>query len=419
MMHTTNVLSVKDCPIRMYDRLLLVVGNHGAGKTQFLLELSNHQYQLHSDVAYQPLCCLIHHSTDTVQWVLNQVFNDETQWEKEYQKFLYTHFDQEEVSWILQKAGTVSDFLDTSIVQNLPIQRWILMRMLLEITNLQPLMIIMDEPELFAHPQLVREFCVLLNQLRQQGHMIIVATNSETVVADLFEDIEQVVRLEKGKMIQANAQEIEQKIWKFYHQDTMLERRFSEAKQVDVGLNNVLENYIRIYLSSVFRNSMFTMMHSDYVLLGEGSSEDILFDYIDQILHPEWVRKYRVKYTGCLGKSTMPFYFIFLNALGIGTVCIHDYDNDTNPVHVAYAKAFQTYEKENPSLFKRLILNPDLEHVLQICPDYKLLPMEKPINVFQETFVTNHVKDKVEELTNLMKIMIEEMKDEEMHARID
>ena len=95
--------------------------------------------------------------------------------------------------------------------------------------------------------------------------------------------------------------------------------------------------------------------------------------------------------------------------MGIRVVCLFDADKDTNPVHVAYAKAFQRHEKEQNCLFAKMALEPDLEHVLQIVPDYKLLSFEKPVNIFQHTFATNYVKDKVLELADLIKMMFDTM----------
>ena len=237
------------------------------------------------------------------------------------------------------------------------------------------------------------------------------ATNSETVVSKLFVDIEQIIRLEENNtIIQADAEVLIQSIKDFYNQDVYLLRRFSASNQLDEGLNNILNNYIRIYLSSVFTKQIFNIMHADCVILGEGSSEDVFFDYIDQIISPKWMRENRVHFMGCLGKSTMPFYFIFLNHLRIRVVSLFDADKDSNLVHDAYAKAFKKYENEQRKLFARLVLNPDLEHVLQIVPNYKLQSLEKPINIYYHTFVTNNVCAKVNEIADLIYMLFKNMK---------
>ena len=151
---------------------------------------------------------------------------------------------------------------------------------------------------------------------------------------------------------------------------------------------------------------------NDWSFLGEGSSEDVLFDYLDLVIHPEWMRDYRIQYMGCLGKNTMPFYFLFLNHLGIKTVCLYDADKNTNPVHASYAKAFAEYEKENGHLYAKMALNPDLEHVLDIVPDYKLLSIEKPVNIYHNTFATDNIKDKVSKLSDVIKVLFDKMEKE-------
>ncbi|MDD6467368.1 MAG: hypothetical protein PUF50_04215 [Erysipelotrichaceae bacterium] len=411
MEEKVQILQCQNQMIRIYDRLLIVVGNHGVGKTNFLHSIIDGTYRLKDE--YQVVSLLLTESTSLIRNLLIQLFQEESQWDEKYSLYIQNHFSQNNATQILSRIATAHDLLEANSRNLLSLKRWILIRMLLDVSEVQHRMIVIDEPELAAHPLIVREICALLNQLKEKGNIIVVATNSEEVVSRLFVDIEQVIRLEKGKkIIQANAEVLVKEIQSFYYQDPYLLRRFSSSNQLDIGLNNVVSQYIRIYLSSVLCKEIFMIMHADRMILGEGSSEDVLFDYIDQVIHPEWMRENKVHYMGCLGKSTMPFYFLFFNHLGIQTVCLFDADNDMNLVHVAYANAFQNYENEHKSLFTRMVLDPDLEHVLQIVPDYKLLAMEKPINIYQYTFATNAIKEKVCELANLMKLMFDGMEKE-------
>jgi predicted permease len=97
----------------------------------------------------------------------------------------------------------------------------------------------------------------------------------------MFVDIEQVIRLdEKRGIVQVDAEQLVKDVQNFYYQDVYLTRRFSQASQIDIGLQNILSNYVKVYISSIFNKQIYSIMHSDCVILGEGSSEDVLFDYM-------------------------------------------------------------------------------------------------------------------------------------------
>lgn len=404
-LHTPN----KD--IHIYEGLLMVVGNHGAGKTDFLNSVINKEYRIISDKKYRIVPLLLTNTFVTLTTILNEVLGDEENWTESYPAYIHKHYSKKEAENILSRIPNAVDLLPNVVNELFVVKRLIIIEMLLCISD--KMAIVIDEPELAGHPMIVRDICIALRQLQEKGNIVIVATNSETVVSKLFEDIEQLVRLEKKTgIIQVDVKKLENEILTFFKKDIYLLRQFSNSNYLDKGLNNVLMNYTRVYLSSIFRNTMFNLMHADGVILGEGSSEDILFDYLDLVIHPEWMRDYRIQYMGCLGKNTMPFYFLFLNHLGIKTVCLYDADKNTNPVHASYANAFAEYEKENGHLYAKMALNPDLEHVLDIVPDYKLLSIEKPVNIYHNTFATDNIKDKVSKLSDVIKVLFDKMEKE-------
>lgn len=404
-LHTNNK------EIRIYEGLLMVVGNHGAGKTAFLNAIVNKEYRIISDKKYRIVPLLLSNTFVTLTTILNEVLGSEENWATTYPAYIRRHYHEKEADNILSRIPNATDLLPNVVNDLFSLKRLIIIEMLLCIN--ERMAIVIDEPELAGHPVIVRDICIALRQLQDKGNVVILATNSETVVSKLFEDIEQVVRMEKGKdVLQVNVKQLENDILAFFKRDIYLLRQFSNSKYLDRGLNNVLMNYTRVYLSSIFRNTLFNLMHADGVILGEGSSEDVLFDYLDLVIHPEWMRDYRIQYMGCLGKNTMPFYFLFLNHMGIKTVCLYDADKNTNPVHASYAKAFAEYEQENGNIFAKMALNPDLEHVLDIVPDFKLLSIEKPVNIYHNTFVTDAIRDKVSKLSDLIKALFDKMEKE-------
>ncbi len=387
--------------IRIHDGLLIAVGNHGVGKTNLLASIVDGRCKIVSNHTYRTVPLLLSAYDKEVFIELLDTIDD-------FSSFINNENDIFNKEMVLQRIPTKEVLLSKQSPYFLAYRRLVILQLLLKSEGKYA--IVIDEPELFAHPLIVRDICSLLLQLQKKGNLIIMATNSETIVSKMFVDIEQVVRLEEKRgIIQVNAEQLIKDVQDFYYQDIYLTRRFSQASQIDIGLQNILSNYVRIYLSSIFNKQMYAIMHSDCVILGEGSSEDVLFDYIDQVLQPKWMREYRVHYMGCLGKSSMPFYFLFLNHLQIKKVCLFDKDNEQNRVHAAYAQSFKNYEQSHKSLFAKMILDPNLEHVLDIVPEYTLMSIEKPINIYHHTFGTNGVVHKVEEISNLMKLLFEEM----------
>jgi len=399
--------------IRIHDGLLLVMGAHGAGKTTLLNSIDNHNYALNITEEYNIYSLFLNDQAQRNKHLVSKVFSGaEEEWEEQLDKLLKETFSKYHYDNIKEKIPCLSCILYDSDMYAIPYQRLVILVLLKELAKKEKLMILVDEPEQFAHPLLIREICALLKEIQMMGNVLIMSTNSQIVVQKLFTDIEQVLRLERGTknsiITQPNADEIVKSVKQFYIDNPMLLRRFSNSKQIDIGIKNIVDNYIRTYLSSVLRAEIFNIIFSKYIILGEGSSEDVLFDYIEQVLHPDWTRDKMVNYIGCMGKSSMPFHFIFLNSMGIGTICMYDYDNDTNEVHRGYAEAFRKYEVNN-KLYHKFVLQPDLEQVLRIEPEYKLMPIEKPVNVFHETFVTQNVREKVEEIMHIFESMINEM----------
>lgn len=398
-----NIICANEQEIRIVDGLIIAVGNHGVGKTDFLHSIINRTYRIVYDDFYEIVPLLINNVED-IQSIIEPLLSSE----KSFETLVKEEFDIVNKEEFLRKIPNQKALFSKENKHYLAYRRLAYLQILLNADKKRA--IVIDEPELFAHPLIIRDICSTLLQLQKKGHLIILATNSETVVSKMFVDIEQVIRLdEKRGIVQVDAEQLVKDVQNFYYQDVYLTRRFSQASQIDIGLQNILSNYVRVYISSIFNKQMYSIMHSDCVILGEGSSEDVLFDYIDQILQPKWMREYRVHYMGCLGKSSMPFYFLFLNHLQIKTVCLFDKDNEQNRVHASYAQIFKDYEQSNKPLFAKMVLDPDLERVLDIVPEYTLMSIEKPINIYHHTFGTNAVTQKVEEISGLIKILFEEM----------
>ncbi len=268
--------------------------------------------------------------------------------------------------------------------------------------------ILVDSPELFAHPVLIEELTALLQQLQAAGCLIILSTHSDQVISRLFTGFDEIIKVSKnqqGKMevLCPDIDSIIANIRDFYSSDEYLTHNFSKATHVDEGMITLLENDVESFLITAFRDHIITAFFSDVIVLGEGASEGVLFDYIDNVLHPAWVSEKQVGFISCLGKSTMPLYFIFLNGIGVKTFVLYDYDNDLNQVHVAYHHSFYRYFRENRKMFRSYYLKPDLEGVLNIGSEKRIPSLIKPVNIFNYTFLQPRKNKSVDYLLQIIR----------------
>ena len=97
----------------------------------------------------------------------------------------------------------------------------------------------------------------------------------------------------------------------------------------------------------------------------------------------------------------MPLYFIFLNNIGVKTFVIYDYDNDNNPVHVAYREAFNRYFHDHKDIFRCYYLKPDLEGFLNI--GERVESIIKPVNIYNYTFMQDTRSKGINRLLNVLK----------------
>ena len=270
----------------------------------------------------------------------------------------------------------------------------------------QKYIILMDTPELYAHPLLMEEISTSLLKLEQAGCLVIVTTHNEQVISRLFTRFNEIVRLSKNaegfmETMTVDMEKVEKDIIAFYEVDEYLTHNFSKSSRPDFGLVRLLERDIEGYLITAFRDRIIKAFFYNTIVLGEGASEDVLFDYIENKVHPSWAAEYRVGFMNCMGKSTMPLYFIFLNNIGVKTFVIYDYDNDNNPVHVAYREAFNRYFHDHKNIFRCYYLKPDLEGFLNI--GERVESIIKPVNIYNYTFMQDTRSKGINRLLNVLK----------------
>ena len=276
--------------------------------------------------------------------------------------------------------------------------------------------VMVDSPELYAHPMLMNEITNCLLDLAKRGCLVIITTHNEHIIGRFFTRFDEIVKIVKDEhnnvdIIRADMEEIKKNIRDFYRRNEYLTHSFSRMTHLDDGLVQLLDEEIESYLITAFRDHILTVYFAETMVLGEGASEDVLFDYINNVIQPQWIADNRTGFMNCMGKSTMPLYFIFLNYLKVKVLVLYDLDNMDNLVHAAYRRCFDDYHFEHPDLFASYYLSPDLERYLNMNNGQRIRSLVKPVNIFSYTYMRKEVNPRVTELIDIMELNIQRMKE--------
>ena len=414
--------NIKDLRITIPDsKLLILLGSNGVGKTNTLEAISLGLYNFDNDTRYDStyllsLDALTNHDVNYPhQKEIREIIGDSPD---DFQNSLLNYLEKahQEIQKPLlrQYINDALTSLSYSITNNkfdpstLAITRLVILHRLYQTAQKEnkKYIILVDSPELFAHPLLMDEITTILSQLREIGCLIILSTHSNYVISKMFTSFLEIVKLDKdpeGLVVAqcVDMEKIKKEIKLFYDSDENLKHSFSRSSHYDEGLLTLLDKDIEAYLITAFRDHIITAYFSKVVVLGEGASENVLFDYIENEIHPNWIREHQVGFITCMGKSTMPLYFIFLNQLGVKTFVLYDYDNQDNVVHKAYKEGFDNYYQSHKSLFGSYYLKPDLEGYLNI--DFtKVQSIIKPVHIFNYTFLQKTENHALTELLDVI-----------------
>lgn len=187
-------------------------------------------------------------------------------------------------------------------------------------------LLLFEEPEAFLHPS---QQDVLFRGLKDlastEGQQVIVSTHSSLFVGKSVADITSILRLHRSDKHTAGHQLTSSKLQEVLDNNLVAARKFGEDQDPDfdeqVRLSDEELRYF-LWLDSE-RSSLFFARH---VLLCEGASEKIYFDYLAD---NEWgfLRDSRVYVLDCLGKFNLHRFIHLLTELGIPHSVVFDGDN--------------------------------------------------------------------------------------------
>ncbi|MBJ8008870.1 MULTISPECIES: ATP-dependent nuclease [Bacillus cereus group] len=215
----------------------------------------------------------------------------------------------------------------------------------------RPLIIAIEEPELYLHPHLARVFKETLYSLADEGFFQVLATSHSPNFIDLAKPHRTLAKLSLNHEKNVIANQVDSNIYGLPLQE-------KEKFQALLRFNP--------YINEIF--------FAENVILVEGDTEVIALKLIGEklVVNGELERDIydRTSVVNCAGKGTMYIVLNVLNNFGIKYTCIHDYDI------TEFNKKGET--KTVAALKKVLTLNHKIEKLCEIKNNKKF--------VFQYTF---------------------------------
>lgn len=188
-------------------------------------------------------------------------------------------------------------------------------------------LLLFEEPEAFLHPS---QQDVLFRSLKElgesDGQQVIVSTHSSQFVGKSVNDLRSILRLHRSNEHSVAHQLTESTMQEVLDNNLVAAREFGEDQDPNFDEEvRMADEELRYFLwLDSERSSLFFARH---VLLCEGASEKIYFDYLAD---NEWffLRESRVYVLDCLGKYNLHRFIHLITELGIPHSVIFDGDNN-------------------------------------------------------------------------------------------
>ena len=211
--------------------------------------------------------------------------------------------------------------------------------------------LLIDEPESFLHPSLYINMCYLLKRLSRKVKVII-ATHSPIILGYFIDDLEEIIIVNNGQYRRLETTTFYSSLIKNNTKIYSIDNGYKTTKEALAHFNE----YFDIFIKPIILNSVF----SKIVVIGEGLSEKILFDCIQNEYGNDLYLS-SVSFVTLYGKDFIPFVIAILKDMGIKTVVVFDEDlKSTDEINVA----INEYIKHNSD--KIINFKEDIETELDI-----------------------------------------------------
>ncbi len=274
-----------------------------------------------------------------------------------------------------------------------------------ELNTSKKYVVLVDCPETHAHPSMIRKICNELSKLSRLGHLVVIATHHAEVVEYFYDDISQIAKLNYTNQlenIQLSLKDYTAKIRNYYNTKNIYKLPNGKSNE---ALASIVKHDLDSFCQSILQGRTFKILFADVLLIGEGASEDILFDYIFTRNTSKKLISHNVDYFTSFGKFYLPFFFILANMYDVKVICLFDVDKEENKSHKAFNGSFKKYEQEHRDVFYALEMVPDLETELGI--EMARHRVEKPLYIYNALYKRDSEVCKiVERLENALEILL-------------
>lgn len=273
-------------------------------------------------------------------------------------------------------------------------------------------LLLFEEPEAFLHPSQQEQLNIHLRKFSEDSEQqVIVTTHSPIFVSRNFHDIKSLVRLNKINGKSYAFQMTDADVKSVLDQNISLAKRFQELlldKSIDESLKKRIkgnglavdtidekikleQESIRFFLWLDFDKS--ALFFSKHVIICEGASEKILFDYLSSNSWSD-IKERQVYFLDVLGKFNIHRYMNLFDKLGISHSIIVDKDNDKD-IH----KYINEFIENNKKQYTKKIdwFDKDVESYLGITKIGNRDDL-KPLNIMHHLMNNKIDETKIKEL---------------------
>ncbi len=281
-------------------------------------------------------------------------------------------------------------------------------------------LLLFEEPEAFLHPSQQEQLNIHLRKFSEDAEQqVIITTHSPIFVGRNFHDIKSLIRLSKIGGASHAFQMSEVELESVLDENISLAKMFQELLK-DASIGDELKKKIRkqglavdnldiqikleqesikFFLWLDFDKS--ALFFSKHVIICEGASEKILFDFLTS---NKWIdiKEKQIYFLDALGKFNIHRYMNLFDKLGISHSVIVDKDNDRD--YHKYINEFIEKNKKNTTK-KIEWFDEDVEKFLGISKIDKRDDL-KPLNIMQNLMNNSIDIKKIDELKGIVESLL-------------
>lgn len=229
-------------------------------------------------------------------------------------------------------------------------------------TGKREVILLMEEPEIYLHPQMTRKMRDILLDIAQSGDAQVVCTTHSPIFIDLADR----------------------------HDGLLILRRIDEQREI-FGCQNTLDLFAsddeargRMRMVLNFDSSANEVFFGEISVLVEGDSEIAAFNAaIERIARERkrntsqvWNDVRNIRLVNCQGKTTIPAFQQVLNAFDISYKVIHDRDVDSQKINEKIAK-----------------LQPNKDRILVLEQDFDFAVLGEKLDRDKPWKLTSHIRE--------------------------